>query len=87
METTTNKGYSKNGKRAKSEDFTGALMSTYLKRRVDDLMTIRMTYVKNLGSQPSDDELNYLATITDLASQLRTAVILAERAIYFKTKI
>jgi len=54
---------------------------------VDDLMSLRMIYVKNLGDKPSDDEIAYLATITDLASQLRTAVILAERAIYFKTKI
>lgn len=54
---------------------------------VDDLMSLRMTYVKDLGNEPSDDEINYLATLTDLASQLRTAVILAERAIYFKTKI
>jgi len=62
-------------------------LSSFLRRSVDGLMTERMTYIKDLSSDPSDHELNYLATLTDLASQLRTAVILAERTIYFKTKI
>jgi len=62
-------------------------LSSCLRRDVDDLISLRMRYVNDLGDKPSDDEINYLATISDLASQLRTAVILAERAIYFKTKI
>lgn len=61
-------------------------LSDRLRHDVDGLMTLRMTYVNDLGSTPSDDELNYLATLTDLASQLRTAVILAQRTTYFQTK-
>lgn len=63
------------------------VLMKHLQKDVDLIMNDRMTYVNDLSSEPSDDEINYLATITDLASQIRTAVILAHRASFFKTKI
>lgn len=62
------------------------LMET-LRKDVDSLMSQRMTYVADFASTPSDDEIAYLATLTDLISQLRTAVILGARLEYFQTKI
>lgn len=64
-----------------------AELSYDLRKYVDGLMNDRMTYTKDLGSDPTDDDFNYLATLTDLAAQLRTAVVLVERTIYFRTKI
>jgi len=62
-------------------------LSGDLQKEVNFLMTLRMKDIQDFASQPSDDQLNYVATLTDLASQLRTAVILAERLIYFHNKL
>lgn len=69
----------------KEFDFKG--LTATLQKQVDKLMSERMLYVSDLAGDPSDDELNYLATITDLSSQLRTAALLSERSYYFICKI
>lgn len=58
-----------------------------LRSDVDALIKARTTYVENLSMEPSDDQMNYLAALTDLASQLRTAVILLSRVQYFQSQL